>query len=175
MKRMNRKDRVLLERLETQYGTDALASMIIKLNNDGQEDAEEVVPGRQEMTSCEDAVLEYIKNLEGYRIRMREIHWDARNNSLHKLADALMSDLEDYEDAIAEDFMGLIGYRIKVGAVVPKLPKSTEFKSLINEILNDTLRLKSIISDLPAWSGIANLIDDCVHNLQKSKYLADLI
>ena len=168
---MSRKDRVILESLSEEYGVDLLASAIIAANN-GEEEVEEV--SHQVEPSAEEYVLEYIKRLEGYRIRIREFHWDAKTHSLHLLADSLMEDLESYEDSIAEDFMGLVGYRIQVGAVVPRLPKATEIKALIDEIINDSLFLKNKIESLPKWTGIVNLIDDCVHMLNKSKYLADL-
>lgn len=171
MNRMSRKDRVVLENLSEEYGVDLLASAIIAANN-GTDEVENI--HAQSGTSPADMVLEYIKRLEGYRIRLREIHWDAKNNSLHQLADSLMEDLEEYEDSIAEDFMGLIGYRIQVGAVIPKLPKSSEIKALIDEIINDSIVLKNNIDGLPKWTGIANLIDDCIHTLNKSKYLSDL-
>lgn len=169
MSRISRKDRVVLENLSEEYGVDLLASAIISASNGESE--EHCAPTEQ---SPADMVLEYIKKLEGYRIRIREIHWSADSHSLHILADSLMEDLESYEDSVAEDFMGLIGYRIQVGAVVPKLPKATEIKSLIDEIINDSLTLKNCIDGLPKWTGMVNLIDDCIHTLNKSKYLADL-
>ena len=166
--RMSRKDRVILESLSDEYGVDLLASAIIAANN-GEEDA----PKQVELPA-EECVLEYIRKIEGYRIRILEMHWSAKSHSLHVLADSLIDDLESYEDSIAEDFMGIVGYRIQVGAVVPRLPKSTEIKALIDEIVNDSLALKGKISALLRYAGILNLIDDCVHTLNKSKYLADL-
>lgn len=168
---MSRKDRVILENLSEEYGVDLLASAIMAANN-GEEEIEEI--GQQVAMSPADMVLIYLQKLEGYRVRIREIHWDAKSNSLHKLADSLMGDLEDYEDSIAEDFMGLIGYRIQPGTLIPKLPKTSEIKALIDEIVNDSLSLKNNIDGLPKWTGIVNLIDDCIHMLNKSKYLADL-
>jgi hypothetical protein len=167
---MSRKDRVILESLSEEYGVDLLASAIIAAKN-GEDEIEEV--SHQVEPSPAEYVLEYVKRLEGYRIRIREMHWSAKTHSLHILADSLLEDLESYEDSIAEDFMGLVGYRIQVGAVVPKLPKATEIKALIDEVINDSLVLKSKIENLPAWTGMVNLIDDCVHMLNKSKYLAD--
>lgn len=168
--RMSRKDRVILESLSEEYGVDLLASAIIATNN-GEEEVEKV--SHQVEPSTAESVLFYIRCIEGFRIRLREIHWDAKTHSLHLLADSLMEDLETYEDSIAEDFMGIVGYRIQVGAVVPKLPKATEIKALIDEILSCSLALKNKLENLPVWTGIVNLIDDCIHMLNKSKYLAD--
>ena len=172
MSKISRKDRVVLEALSEEYGVDLLASAIITANNEIENNERTDIVAQE--PSPADMVLDYIKRIEGYRIRIREFHWDAKNNSLHKLADSLMSDLVEYEDSIAEDFMGIIGYRIQVGTVIPKLPKSTEIKALLNEMTNDALLLKKYIGALPLWSGITSLIDECIHLLNKSKYLAEL-
>lgn len=172
MRRISRKDRVILEQLSEQYGTDVLSTVVMNVSNEKNGSDAAVAAGAE--TSPEEIVLEYIKKIEGYRIRIREFHWDAKSHSLHNLADSMMDDLESYEDSIAEDFMGIIGYRIQVGAVVPKMPRATEIKALIDEIVADSLYVRVKISELPRWSGIVSLIDDCVHNMNKSKYLADL-
>jgi len=166
MKRINRKDRVILEELESKYGTDAIAAVII----DAQDVPQGVVPSNM---SPVEIILEYIKKIEGYRIRLREIHWEADHKSVHELSDSLMDDLLTYEDSIAEDMMGIIGYRIKVGTIVPKLPKSTELKTLISEIINDTMGVRKAIENMPLYFGIVSLMDECIHMLNKSQYLAD--
>lgn len=171
MKRMNRKDRVILEDLQTKYGLDLLADAIMNVHNSSKEGDAEVIQ-QTEMSPAE-VVLEYIKRIEGYRIRLREIHWMADHKSTHELADSLIYDLASYEDSIAEDMMGIIGYRIKVGTVIPKLPKSTELKALINEIVNDTIFVKASIEAVPVWTGIVNILDECIHMLNKSQYLSD--
>lgn len=172
MNRMNRKDRVILEELQSKYGMDALATAIMNVQNAMAPEA--VSDGvQQAQMSPAEIVLEYIKRIEGYRIRLREIHWMSDHRSTHELADSLMYDLASYEDSIAEDMMGIIGYRIKVGTIIPKLPKATELKALINEIVNDTICVKQNIEEFPVWTGICNILDECVHMLNKSQYLSD--
>ena len=120
--RINRKDRVLLEALTDKYGRDLVATAMLSIANltgdAGETDVEEGGG------SCENCVLEFIKFLEGARIRMRELHWQAERNSEHKLTDDIISTLESTEDSIAEDFMGICNFRIKVGQVVPVMPES---------------------------------------------------
>ena len=67
------------------------------------------------------AVLDYIRDIEGYRVRLREIHWSTKSHAEHKLTDDLISTFESHEDAVAEIAMGLLGVRIQVGEVVPNI------------------------------------------------------
>ncbi len=120
-------------------------------------------------------VLEYIKKLEGFRIRLREIHWSTERHAEHVLTDNLMGMLTTHEDEVAEVSMGLFGVRIKVGQVVPTLPEGTDVKSILSEVFRAALDLKTKIEDNPQYSGLANVLDDCLQQICKGKYLETLL
>lgn len=120
------------------------------------------------------SILEYIKKVEGYRIRLREIHWSTEKHSEHVLTDSLISELTSHEDAVAEVAMGVLGIRIKVGQVIPTLPEETDLKSLLFAAVNNAIELKSKIEDNPQFAGLSNLLDDCVQELSKGRYLETL-
>lgn len=114
-------------------------------------------------------IMTYINKLEGYRIRTRECHWDAPNMSLHKLCDDIMSDLEDYEDEIAEDAQGLYG-QIKIGMLVPILPEATDLQSMLVALRKDTAFLLKVLKEIK-FTGIVNILEEMVHKINQWIYL----
>lgn len=119
-------------------------------------------------------VLSVIRKIEGCVIRLREIHWNAKRNSLHNLTDDIIEKLSEYEDDIAEDYMGLIGIRLKPGSIVPDIPESFDTIEVCNIIISAAIELKASVDDDTAYYGICNIIDDMVHYLNKCKYLASM-
>ena len=58
-------------------------------------------------------IIDYICDLHGYLIRLKEIHWSTDNNAEHLLCDEIMDDIRDNEDKFMESAMGLYDSRIK--------------------------------------------------------------
>ena len=165
MKRVLRQDRMLLEHLEDKYGTDAIATAIMAIANKKFDEEPEIV-------SPQEAVLDFIKYLEGVRIRLREIHWEAERNSKHVLTDGIISSLEEAEDNIAEDLMGVCGFRIKVGFIVPTMTNQVELGALLDELLEQVCTLCASLENGPdMFGGIINELDDLKHDIAKWKYL----
>ena len=164
---MNRQDRILLESLEDKYGTDAIATAIMAIANKQNNVEDENVT-----TSPQEAVLDFIKYIEGVRIRLRELHWVAERNSKHLLTDEMISSLEEFEDNIAEDLMGVCGFRIQVGAVVPTMTNQVELLPLLSELHEFVIQLCASLENDKLYSGIVNELEDMSHNIGKWKYLA---
>lgn len=122
----------------------------------------------------EESILEYIRKVEGYRIRLREIHWSTSKHSEHILTDNIMGILTEHEDSVAEVCMGVLGIRIKVGQVVPILPDANELRSLLDVALENAVDLKTKVEDNKLFSGLTNILDDCIQELSKGKYLETL-
>jgi len=168
MARLYRRDRVLLEDLEQKYGIDALSSAIIAIANQ-QNGVEE----RAGSTSPTEAVLDFIKYIEGVRIRLREMHWATEVHAQHTLTDSIISTLEDTEDNIAEDLMGVCGFRIKVGAVVPLMTNQVELESLLDELHEKVSQLTAALENGgDTYGGIVNVLEDLMHQIGKWRYLA---
>ena len=165
MKRIRRQDRMLLESLEDKYGTDAIATAIMAIANKQNAVEEEVV-------TPQEAVLDFIKYIEGVRIRLRELHWVAERNSKHLLTDDIISSLEEFEDNIAEDLMGVCGFRIQVGAVVPTMTNQVELSPLLCELHEAVIQLCACLENDKLYGGIVNELEDLMHDIGKWKYLA---
>lgn len=124
--------------------------------------------------SAEGVVLDFICFLEGAKVRMRELHWEAKKNNIHLLTDKLIDLLNDYEDEIAEIYMGIIGIRIKVGDVKPAPIESTDLNSLLVSISDNVSTLIASIESDNDFRGIVTVLDDLQKEVEKSKYLATM-
>lgn len=165
MKRIRRQDRMLLESLEDKYGTDAIATAIMAIaNKQNMVEEESITP--------QEAVLDFIKYIEGVRIRIRELHWVAERNSRHMLTDDIISTLEEFEDNIAEDLMGVCGFRVQVGAIVPTMTTQVELSPLLCELHEAVVQLCASLESDKLYGGIVNELEDLMHSIGKWKYLA---
>lgn len=169
MKRTYRADKRINEGVDdgtlvailTQMTNDSNLSTVVSDNND-------------EIGNYQTLILNYIQKLEGFRIRLRELHWSAERMSAHKLTDDLMNTLVNIEDDIAEDLQGFLGIRIGVGAVSPVMPEAKDIKGLLETIKQETLSLRETIDGVPDFVGIVSMLDDLVHSMNKSLYLETL-
>ena len=169
MKRTYRADKRINEGVDD--GT--LVAILTQMTNDSN--LSTVVSGdNDEIGNYQTLILNYIQKLEGFRIRLRELHWSAERMSAHKLTDDLMNTLVNIEDDIAEDLQGFLGIRIGVGAVSPVMPEAKDIKSLLETIKQETLSLREAIDGVPDFVGIVSMLDDLVHSMNKSLYLETL-
>lgn len=164
--RLNRNDRLLLESLDGKYGKDLLINTLIQIANG-------VTPTTtvENVSTPKEAVLRFIQYIEGVRIRMREIHWETTNDAKHRLTNDYIDKLESYEDELAEDLMGTCGFRIKVGEVIPLMPKSTDLCSLMKEVLCAVINLIASLEGIVEFKGIVSVLDNISHDLSKGEFL----
>lgn len=173
-KRISVADRRLLEELEQKYSPETVLGVITQCQDGfiiSPASSVETDPSEYDSLPLDEAVLEFLKKLEGYRIRFREFHWNAQKMSMHNLTDDIMSELLKLEDEIAEDMQGLLGIRIKVGMLVPELPDTADFNKTLVKLLEDVLTMKASIEDVKEACGMISMLDDIVHFINKSFYL----
>ena len=165
MKIKNTNDKALLEGLAEKYGPEALAAIVAAM------DRQMPVENVEKTISPEEAVLDYIMCLEGWRIRLREFHWSTESNATHILTDELINMFEYNEDKIAECLMGLCGFRIKVGQICPNIPfEADDLESLLNCARDCTITLIASLEADKKYDGIVNVLDEILENINKAQY-----
>lgn len=117
--------------------------------------------------------LKFLNELEGYHQAFKMVHWSTTNKAEHVLTDELDSCVLSFEDRIAENIMGRLGIRFGVGDLKSLLPNATDVSGLINELEEDVLSFRDAI-DTRENSGIINILDDILENINKCKYLKTL-
>lgn len=114
--------------------------------------------------------IDFICNIHGYLIRLKEIHWNTNNNSQHLLCDEILDNLSECEDRFTECAMGLAGDHFKIGNLKPYLPNSTELIPMLRELEGDIVTFRKKLND-NEW-GLTNVIDDMLESCGKYKYRA---
>ena len=115
--------------------------------------------------------IDFICSLHGYLIRVKEIHWNTENNSIHKLCDDIEDELCELEDRFAECAMGIEGKKVKIGQLMPMLPNAENLISMLKELEGEVISMKKKMDDYKE-GGLINIIDDILELCNKYKYRA---
>lgn len=110
--------------------------------------------------------------LEGYKTRMKELHWDATTMSSHELCDKITDTISEFEDALAEEMQTISGETIKPGDISIELPKAMTLKEFIAEFLKDIYVYYSTLSDAK-YIGVKSEVESLIHDMNVYDYLAD--
>lgn len=196
---ISRKHKMLLEAFENSYTPEDLLNTIRQIKDEHSDSDKKNIVKKLKLTSektsaddtetsndiksreitvsetgISEATLNYIKFLEGSRIRLRELHWSTENKSEHLLTDELMEEVESFEDGFAEETMGILGVRIQVGDITPNISDKKTTREVLDDLIDSTLIIRASYEDDVRYSGIVSLIDDFLHFLNKGKYLETL-
>lgn len=117
-------------------------------------------------------ILDFENRLNGYRTRVKELHFSARKHSVHVILDDFSSSLADYEDDVMEDCQAIHG-QFTPGEIIPVLPKSLDSMSLLKEIRADLANMRELFSQ-PMYAGCLSVTDDFFHTVNKTIYLLKL-
>lgn len=118
--------------------------------------------------------IEFLSGLEGMHSRLKTLHWSTKNHSEHILSDDIDSSVLEYEDKIAECVMGRLNIRFGVGDLKCLLPDAKTLDSLINEMLNDVITFKKEIEGDILNTGLNNILDEFIYDINKWNYLKTL-
>lgn len=124
--------------------------------------------------SDRELVCDFIMRLEGYTVRLKEMHWDADKKSEHEVTEKTYKLLYDLEDSIAEDMMGYLGSYITPGTIQPVLPKSESLEGLLNTIKDDATEFYKRIEHDDNCIGIRSEIETFIHDMNQIIYLSKM-
>jgi hypothetical protein len=119
-----------------------------------------------------DFVLDFISQLEGYKTKIKELHWEDKSIPGHELAGDIEKMICDFEDSIAEDLQGVFGEDIKANTLHPYNVKSTTLKEFLNSLKNSTMQFYKKL-DGDDYIGARSEVEGFIHNINVKKYLAN--
>lgn len=122
------------------------------------------------MDNIEKNGKEYLNFLNGYHIRLKELHWSTKCKAEHLLTDEIDVSVLGYEDSLAESIMGYANVRYGIGDLKTMLPSSKSLSEMLNELESDTITFKGKLED-KKHAGIINILDDLLTDINKWKYL----
>ena len=120
-----------------------------------------------------DLYINFLCQIEGWKTKCKNLHWAAQNDSIHKRLDDLADILSSYQDALAEDYMGING-RVRPDILIGISSNAIEPNTFISEIIENTLSFYSQIDSSVVYAGIKSETETFIHNLNKIKYLFSL-
>ena len=117
--------------------------------------------------------INFLNQLEGWKTKCKNLHWAAPKKNIHVYLDEFLSVLSDYQDGLAEGYMGILG---KMQPNVIKGVPSDALNAIdfIEEVKAATLDFyKSIPEDI-VYKGITSECETFIQNINKYKYLFSL-
>ena len=115
----------------------------------------------------------FLNKLEGWKTKCKNLHWAAPKKNIHVYLDEFLSVLSDYQDGLAEGYMGILG-KMQPN-VIKGIPSGTlNAIDFINEVKGATIIFYDKIPQETVYKGIASECETFIQNINKYRYLFEL-
>lgn len=115
----------------------------------------------------------FISRIEGWKTRCKNLHWAAPRKNIHVYLDEFLDIMSDYQDALAEDSMGITG-KMEPNIISGIPASSINAWAFIDEVLTGTTSFYNSIPEGTVYAGIRSETETFIHNILKYKYLFSL-
>jgi hypothetical protein len=116
--------------------------------------------------------LSFLCSLEGFKVKFRELHWNAKNLSEHNLCDSIMSSITEYQDNIAEEGFTIFG-KFSENEFYGNLIFGNNTKEVLNQLLDIIYKQKILTTENNIFCSISSILDEFIHIIRKYIYLSD--
>ena len=117
-------------------------------------------------------IKELISFLHNAQKPVREIHWNTNEYALHMVTDETIDDLCEWEDGLAEAFMADRDVELKISDKKPS--SDTEFKSIINELIDLASGVKESVSGNKDYDNVCAVLDEILETSSQLLYKSEL-
>lgn len=117
-------------------------------------------------------IKELISFLHNAQKPVREIHWNTNEYALHMVTDETIGDLCEWEDGLAEAFIGDRDIELKISDRKPS--SDTEFKTIINELVGLASEVKESISGNKDYDNVCAVLDEILETGNQLLYKSEL-
>lgn len=114
----------------------------------------------------------YVNKLQAYKTAIKNLHWNSKNMSEHKLWDDIADSVAKNQDDIAEISQGLFG-KIKYNELKPRRYNITNSKKTLADIIKDTKMFYGTIKRSNDFIGLRSVVENFIAELDKFTYLMD--
>ena len=117
--------------------------------------------------------IDFLNQLEGWKTKCKNLHWAAPKKNIHVYLDEFLDILSDYQDGLAEGYMGILG---KIQPNVIKGVPSDALNALdfISQVKAATISFYDNIPQKSIYSGISSECETFIQNINKYDYLSHL-
>lgn len=117
--------------------------------------------------------IDFICRLEGWKTKCKNLHWAAPKNNIHARLDEFLDILSEYQDGLAEGYMGIQG-KMQPNAVKGIGSDTLNAFDFIKEVKIGTIAFYNKIPQEPIYKGIASECETFIQNINKYDYLFHL-
>ena len=117
--------------------------------------------------------IDFICRLEGFKTRCKNLHWAAMKMNIHKALDEFLDIMNEYEDSLAEGYMGILG-QMAPNAVNGIACLAVCPISFIEEVRSKTMEFYDRIPSNTIYKGITSETETFIQNINKYKYLFEI-
>lgn len=117
-------------------------------------------------------IKELISFLHNVQKPVREIHWNTDEYALHMVTDEAIGNFCDWEDGLAEAFLGDRGLELKISDKKPS--SDTDFKAIINELVDLASDVKESVSGNKDYDNVCAVLDEILETSNQLLYKSEL-
>ncbi len=114
--------------------------------------------------------IEFLNTLEGYKTKLKNLHWSAVNLSIHKQLDKFIDETNEFQDNIAEEAMGIHG-QLANDVLIGESFNCNDPIVLLQSLKDRVLRFYNSTTDKPEYIGIRSEIENFIHVINQYLYL----
>lgn len=117
--------------------------------------------------------ISFLNQLEGWKTKCKNLHWAAPKKNIHVYLDEFLDILSDYQDRLAEGYMGILG-KMQPNVIKGTTSDALNAMDLIEEVKAGTLSFYDKIPQETIYKGITSECETFIQNINKYKYLFGL-
>lgn len=117
--------------------------------------------------------INFLNQLEGWKTKCKNLHWAAPKKNIHVYLDEFLDILSDYQDGLAEGYMGILG-KMQPNAIKGTPGDALNAFDFISEVKSATIAFYDKIPQETAYKGIASECETFIQNINKYDYLFHL-
>ena len=126
----------------------------------------------RDMTSSQ-FFISFLNQLEGWKTKCKNLHWAAPKKNIHVYLDEFLDILSDYQDSLAEGYMGILG-KMQPNAIKGVPSETLNAYEFIAEVKAKTLAFYDKIPQSTIYKGITSECETFIQNINKYDYLFHL-
>lgn len=132
-----------------------------------------LTPLEQQSGSSSGLFIDFLNKLEGWKTKCKNLHWAAPKKNIHVYLDEFLDVLSDYQDSLAEGYMGILG-KMQPNAIKGIPSGALNAIDFIKEVKAVTLAFYDKIPQETIYKGITSECETFIQNINKYDYLFSL-
>lgn len=117
--------------------------------------------------------INFLNQLEGWKTKCKNLHWAAHKKNIHVYLDEFLDILSDYQDGLAEGYMGILG-KMQPNVIKGIASNTLNAIDFIEEVKAGTLSFYDKIPQETVYKGITSECETLIQNINKYRYLFGL-